>query len=221
MKNKTALLIGATGLVGVECLKELLASAVYTKVIVLARRKPDVQNPKLETIITNFDDLDSLKTQIKADDVYCAMGTTIGKAGSQAAFKKVDMEIPLKVAEIALWNGAKKFILVSSIGADPGSMFFYTKVKGQLEQALKMMKYESVLIFRPSLLLGDRKEKRTGEGIGRLFSEKLPFIFSGPLRKYKGTPVDMLAQVMVELGGGDGKGFKIIENEEIFELAEK
>ena len=221
MENKTALIIGATGLVGEQCLKELLASAIYTKVVALVRRKLEVQNPKLETIISNFDDLESLKTKIKADDVYCAMGTTIGKAGSQAAFRKVDFEIPLKVAETALWNGAKNFILVSSMGANAGSLVFYSKVKGELEEALKKLKYPALFIFRPSILLGDRKEKRTGEAIGRAFAEKLSFIFAGPLKKYKGTPADMLAHEMVKLGSGESKGVRIIENDELFVLAEK
>lgn len=208
-------------MVGEQCLKELLASRVYTKVIVVVRRKPGIQNPKMDTIITDFKDVESLKARIKADDVYCAMGTTIGKAGSQVAFKRVDFEIPLKIAELALWNGTSKFILVSSLGADASSSVFYSKVKGELENALKKLKYDSLLIFRPSILLGDRKEKRTGEAIGRLLAEKLSFIFAGPLKMYKGTPVDMLAQQMVKLATGTSKGVRIIENKEIFELAEK
>lgn len=220
MANKTALVIGATGLVGEETLKQLLQSAQYDKVIALTRRPLDITGPKLENQVVDFENPEQFGS-IKADDVYCAMGTTIGKAGSQAAFKRVDFEIPLQVAETALKNGAAKFILVSSTGADAKSAIFYSRTKGELEQALMKLKYKALLIFRPSILLGNRKERRTGEEIGRFVAEKLPFLFSGPLRKYKGTPVNLLANAMIKAALEDSNGTRIIENEEIFEIAEK
>lgn len=220
MSNKTALIIGATGLVGEETLKELLQSADYGKVIALTRKLLNLKNAKLENPVVDFDKPEQYKA-IKADDVYCAMGTTIGKAGSQAAFKKVDFEIPLQVAEFALKNGAAKFILVSSMGANAKSAIFYSRVKGELEEALIKLKYKAVIIVRPSILLGDRKEKRTGEAIGRLVSEKLSFLFAGPLAKYKGTPADLLARVMVKLANDGKQGIRVIENDEIFVAAEK
>jgi uncharacterized protein YbjT (DUF2867 family) len=217
---KTALIIGATGLVGEQCLKELLASSAYDKVIALTRKKLQNNNPKLENIVTDFENLVSIKQQLKANDIFCAMGTTIGKAGSKEAFRKVDFEIPLQVAEIALKDGAQKFVLVSSLGADASSFAFYAKVKGELENVLMNMKFDSVIIFRPSILLGDRKEKRRGEEAGRFIAEKLSFLFAGPLKKYRGTPVDLLAKEMVKIAQQEKKGTRIIENEEIFELAE-
>lgn len=217
--SKTALIIGATGLVGEECLKELLASPAYEKVIAVTRKKLKSQNPKLKNILTDFENLDSIASELKADDVFCSMGTTIAKAGSQEAFKKVDFEIPLAVAKIAKQNGAKKFILVSSLGADAASNIFYSRTKGELENALKKLEFDSLVIFRPSILLGDRKEKRTGEAIGRFGAEKLSFLFVGPLKKYKGTPVDLLGKLMVKLAQEKHAGVKIIENDEIFELA--
>lgn len=220
MANKTALVIGATGLVGEETLKQLLNSAQYSKVIGLTRRPLDIKHAKLENPVVDFDKPGQYSS-IKADDVYCAMGTTIGKAGSQAAFKRVDFEIPLLVAKQALDNGAAKFILVSSMGADAKSMVFYSRTKGELEQALAQLKYKAVLIFRPSILLGNRKEHRTGEAIGRFAAEKLSFLFAGPLAKYKGTPVDLLAKAMIKEAGENVSGVRIIENNEIFEIAEK
>jgi uncharacterized protein YbjT (DUF2867 family) len=220
MANKTALVIGATGLVGEETLKQLLNSAQYSKVIGLTRRPLDIKHAKLENPVVDFDKPGQYSS-IKADDVYCAMGTTIGKAGSQAAFKRVDFEIPLLVAKQALDNGAAKFILVSSMGADAKSMVFYSRTKGELEQALAQLKYKAVLIFRPSILLGNRKEHRTGEAIGRFVAEKLSFLFAGPLAKYKGTPVDLLAKAMIKEAGENVSGVRIIENNEIFEISEK
>ena len=162
-----------------------------------------------------------MKPLLKADDVFCALGTTIAKAGSQAAFRKVDYEIPLQIAELALHNGATQFILVSSLGADATSSFFYSKVKGELETALQKMKFDSLLIFRPSILLGDRNEQRLGEEVGKFFAEKLTFLFAGPLKKYKGTPANLLAKTMVNVAQEKGKGVRIIENVEIFEISKK
>jgi uncharacterized protein YbjT (DUF2867 family) len=220
MANKTALIIGATGLVGEEMLKQLLLLPQYDKVIALTRRPLDIKNAKLENPVVDFDKPEQYN-KIKADDVYCAMGTTIGKAGSKAAFKKVDFEIPLAVAKLALDNGASKFILVSSMGADAKSLVFYSRTKGELEQALAKLKYKAVIIFRPSILLGDRKEHRTGEEIGRFVSEKLSFLFAGPLAKYRGTPADVLAKAMIKISGENVTGVRIMENDEIFKIAEK
>ena len=219
--NKTALIIGATGLTGEQCLIELLASRQYDNIIALTRKILQTSSSQIKNIVTDFENLESIGQHLKADDIYCAMGTTIAKAGSQQAFKKVDFEIPLKVAKLAKANGAKNFILVSSLGADVSSSIFYSKVKGELEEELKKLKFDSLLIFRPSILLGNRKEKRTGEAIGRFAAEKLAFLFSGPLKKYKGTPIDLLAKVMVKMAQNKPEGTRIIENEEIFELAEK
>lgn len=220
MAGKTALLIGATGLVGEETLTQLLKSAYYDKVIALTRRPLDVKHTKLENPVVDFDKTEQY-SGIKADDVYCAMGTTVGKAGSQAAFKKVDFALPLQVAKLALNNGAAKFILVSSMGANAKSMVFYSKTKGELEEALAKLKYKAVIIFRPSILQGNRKEHRTGEAIGRFAAEKLSFLFAGPLAKYKGTPVNTLAKAMIIEANENVTGVHIIENDEIFKIAAK
>lgn len=212
---KTALILGATGLTGEECLKELLASPNYEKVVAVTRKPLEIANEKFQNVVVDFEKLDDYKNKIKADDVYSALGTTIGKAGSQKEFRRVDFEVPKQIAEIALWNGAKKFILVSSLGADSTSGIFYSKVKGELEDELRKMGYETVIIFRPSILLGDRKENRAGEKMGRWFAEKFSFVFSGPLKKYAGTPVSVLGKKMVEYANKDFKGDKVVENEEI------
>jgi uncharacterized protein YbjT (DUF2867 family) len=219
--SKTALIIGATGLTGEQCLMELLASPEYDKIIALTRTRLQTTNSQIQNIITDFKNLESLRPQLRADHVYCCMGTTIAKAGSQAAFRHVDYEIPLQVAEIARQNGATKFILITSLGSDASSKIFYSRVKGELENALEKLNYESLLIFRPSILLGKRKEKRTGEAIGMLAAEKLSFLFAGPLKKYRGTPVDTIAKVMVKLANQTTPKIRIIENEEIFVLADK
>jgi uncharacterized protein YbjT (DUF2867 family) len=221
MNHQTALIIGATGLTGHECLLQLLNTPPYSKVTALTRKPLPITHPRLENVVVDFDKLDNYTAKIKADDIYCAIGTTIGKAGSQAAFTHVDYEIPLQVAQIAKANGAQKLMLVSSMGADAKSGIFYSRTKGQLEEALKKLGFESLLIFRPSILLGDRKEKRRGEEIGRFVAEKMPFLFSGPLKKYRGTPVSILSKAMINGCLENSRGVRIIENDAIFVLAEK
>lgn len=216
--NKTALVIGATGLVGEECVQQLLASPAYSKVITLTRKPSGSTNPKLQNLVVDFDKPERYSQQLKADDVYCAMGTTIAKAGSQQAFRKVDYDIPLQVAQLALQNGAKKFILVSSLSANDRSPVFYSKVKGELEEAMRKLCYSSLIIFRPAILLGARNESRPGEAIAQKIFKAIPFLFSGPLKRYRGMPAPVLAKAMVKMGEEENSGFRLIENEEIFNL---
>ncbi|MBK8660055.1 MAG: NAD(P)H-binding protein [Bacteroidetes bacterium] len=213
--NKTALLLGATGLTGEQCLLGLLASERYSKVTVVVRRPLSLSHPKLHTVLTDFKNITSIQAELKADDVFCCLGTTIAKAGSQEAFRWVDFDIPEQIAERAVAQGAQQFILCSSMGADAGSAIFYSRVKGELEQAVSNMGFKAVHIFRPSILLGDRKEQRTGEAIGRFAAEKLSFLFAGPFKKYAGTPVKVLAKKMIEAAAQNTSGIQIHENDEI------
>jgi uncharacterized protein YbjT (DUF2867 family) len=219
--NRKALIIGSTGMVGELCLRELLACNTYSKVVALTRSKLTFTHPKIENYVLDFDQLKNIREYLQCDDVYCAMGTTLAKAGSQEAFRKVDYEYPLKVAQLALWNGAKRFILVSALGASTSSLFFYSRVKAELEQALVQLGYEALIILRPSILLGNRKEKRIGEAAGMWIAEKLPFLFCGPFKKYRGTPANIVAQVMVKMGSSSSTGVQVLENENIFEEAKK
>lgn len=215
MAQKTALLIGATGLVGEQCLVRLLADDHYDKVITLTRKTLGNKHPKHKNLIVDFDHLYLSAANIKADDVYCAFGSTIAKAGSQEAFRKIDVDYPKQIAQIAKANGAEKFILVSSIGADSQSSVFYSKMKGVLEDVVSEMGFQTVIIFRPSILIGNRKEQRTGEAIGIALAQSLSLLFIGPLKKYKGTPVDFLASQMVKWGTSEKTGVIIVENQDI------
>lgn len=215
MSKRTALLLGATGLTGEQCLKELLTSDVYDTVVTITRKPLAVNDHKHQNVVVDFEKLHDYKLHLKADDVYCTIGTTIAKAGSQKEFRRIDFEIPKQIAEYALWNGAQRFILCSALGANAQSSIFYNQVKGELEDVLKKMNYKALFIFRPSILLGDRKEERTGEQIGRAFAETFSFLFVGPLKQYKGTPVDVLAKQMVTAGSSDVTGTVVYENTQI------
>lgn len=163
---KTALLVGSTGLIGSYLLNKLLSSEHYEKVTVLVRKPLDVNHPRLKQVVYEFDR--PFADKVRADDVFCCLGTTIRKAGSRQAFRKVDYEYPLQIANFAHTNGAKRFAIVTAIGSDEKSFFFYNQVKGEVESELKKIPYESLYIFRPSMLLGIRKEFRLGEDLAKI-----------------------------------------------------
>lgn len=159
---RTALLAGATGLVGGECLRRLLAERAYGRVIVLTRRDLGLSgdHPKVQQRICDLASLDAVASGLRADHVFCALGTTIRKAGSQAKFREVDFEYPRRIAEVARRNGATHFSLVSALGASCTSPFFYSRVKGEIEEALRAMDWPSLCFVRPSVIAGDRAESR-------------------------------------------------------------
>lgn len=173
---KTALVVGATGLIGHQLVTQLVNSSLYNKIRVLVRKSLNWQHPRLQEIIVDFDQPNGLLMQ--ADDIFCCLGTTRKKAGSKEGFRKVDYQYPLDIARLGRANGASQFAIVTSMGANPNSSFFYNQVKGEIERDLALLDYPTLLIFRPSLLLGNRGDFRLGEKIGegfmRLFGPILP-----------------------------------------------
>jgi uncharacterized protein YbjT (DUF2867 family) len=164
----TAIVAGATGLVGGECLQQLLAEPRYARVIAVARRElgPELRHRKLRVVVADFDRLDRVQEELRGDHVFCALGTTIRKAGSQARFRVVDHDYPLRLAELTLSSGAQHFSIVSAMGASRSSPFFYSRVKGDVEAALRKMGWPSLAIFRPSVIAGERAESRPAERLG-------------------------------------------------------
>jgi uncharacterized protein YbjT (DUF2867 family) len=196
MPPRTALIAGATGLVGSLCLKQLIADPAYDQVIAISRRPVPESHPKLTQKIFDFDKLGQL-TSVTADDAFCALGTTIRKAGSQEAFRKIDVGYSKAFAELALAAGARQFALVSSVGANARSTNFYLRTKGEIEDAVKAPPFTSVHIFQPSFLMGSRSEQRPGEGIGLALVKALQFAFIGGLRKYRPIPASTVAAAMI------------------------
>lgn len=218
---RTALIVGATGLIGKNCLYQLLETKEYTRIIALVRKPLAIKHHQLEQVIVDFDKLDSYKDQMIADDVFCCLGTTIGVAGSQENFRKVDFDYPVKVAEICIHQGATQFLLVSAMGADAKSSIFYSRVKGDVEQAITNLNYKSFQIFRPSLLMGNRKEVRIGEIIGKVVMKGLGFLFIGPLKKYKAIEGETVAKAMVKAAIGENTGKRIFQSDEIASLVKR
>ncbi len=165
--NLTALLAGASGLVGGECLKRLVESAEYGRVIVVTRRDlgAPARHPKVSQLVLDFERLGDERDELRAHHVFCTLGTTIRKAGSKAKFRRVDYEYPLRLAQLARMNDARHFSIVSALGASRSSPFFYSRVKGEVEQGLRAMRWPSLAIFRPSVIAGERGESRPLERV--------------------------------------------------------
>lgn len=213
---KSALIAGGTGLVGSHCLQFLLASPEYASVTALVRKPTGNAHPKLREQVVDFDNLSG---PLAADDIYCALGTTIKKAGSQAAFRRVDFEYSLRLAEQCLAAGAKQFLLVSAVGASSRSGNFYLRTKGELEDALRELTFTALHIFRPSFLTGDRPEPRPGERMGMAFAEVLKFAMVGELRRYRPIRADSVAKAMVQAASLGSPGAHIYGYSEIQRLA--
>jgi uncharacterized protein YbjT (DUF2867 family) len=207
-EKRIALVVGATGLVGSLVIEKLLKIDKYQKIRVLTRKPLSLLNPRLESIIFDFENPDS--TLVWADDVFCCLGTTMAKAGSKDAFYKVDFTYPLQIATMALANGAKRFAIITAMGADIKSGIYYNRVKGEVEDTLRGLGYESLLIFRPSLLLGNRPEKRTGERIGERFMKLLkPLIPT----KYRAVEAQKVANAMALITASSVRGTVVYESD--------
>ena len=216
---KTALMIGSTGLIGSQLLELLLESKEYEKVITFVKRDSGIQNRKLKQHIIDFDKPETYQNLVIGDDFFCTIGTTIKKAGSQEAFRKVDFEYPKQFATIASQNKVNQFIIVSSLGANVTSSNFYLKTKGEIQNFLKDCNFESVSIFQPSLLLGNRTEFRLGEKIGTFFMKLISFLLIGNLEKYKPIECKTVAKALFKIAQQNKKGFHVIESDIIQEIA--
>jgi len=214
MSGLTAVLAGATGLVGGECLTRLLASRRYGRVVVVSRRPLETggRHRKLETVVTDFDRLDEVAGKLAGDHVFCALGTTIRKAGSQARFRVVDHDYPLRLAAITLGQGARHFSLVSALGASRSSSFFYSRVKGELEDEPKRMGWPSLAMFRPSVIAGDRGESRPLERLGERLLRFAP-------ATWRPVQAGDIAAAMVATALGEPAGVTIVGSRDIAAVA--
>ena len=190
------LLAGATGLVGSALLRQLLADPAGPEVVAFGRRAPALASPRLRFVATDFASLDGAPP-VAADAAYCALGTTIRSAGSQAAFAAVDLGAVAAFAAFARRSGARRFMLVSALGADPASRIFYSRIKGEAERAVAALGFDAVHVAQPSLLLGERAERRPVEWLGKQLARLLRPLLLGPLRPYRAVPADEVAATLI------------------------
>lgn len=195
--RKTALVVGASGLIGKQVVSLLLENHGYSEVVVLVRKSTFPAHQKLIEVVFDFDSPDP--SVVRGDDVFCCLGTTMKKAGSKESFRKVDYEYPLLVARLALKNGASQLLLVSALGAAANSLFFYNRVKGEVEQQLAQLNYPQFKIFRPSLLLGARNENRFGEKLGEVLFRVFKPVMVGAMKNYRAIDSAKVARAMVTL----------------------
>ena len=215
----TALIAGASGLVGSHLLEQLLASPEYDRVIALGRRPLERANPKLVPVVADFATLDKVVADLRCDDVFCCLGTTIRRAGSPENFRAVDHGAVLALAWAARRNGAQRFFLVSALGADPASRWLYNRVKGETEEALEVLGFSTLGLFRPSLLLGTRREFRLGERVSKVILWLAEPLLLGRLRQYRAIQAEVVARAMLRCSlGRQGQGVLIFRSDEIQDL---
>lgn len=211
MESKTAIIAGASGLIGSSLIQRLLKSENYGQVIALVRSSLGIQHDKLKEEVINFDDLLTMPEFPQGDDIFCCLGTTQAKSKNDEDYRKVDYHYCYNLAQRALKEGGDRFFLISSLGAKKGSKNFYLNLKGELEHDISFLDYRTIYIFRPSLLRGDRKENRLGEKFAQLITRIIPFI--GPWKKYKPIHADQVADAIMQVSRQDDKGCYFYESE--------
>jgi len=217
MEKKTVLLLGATGLVGGHVLTDLLQNEAFGRVVTLTRSAVHESegDSRLDARIVDFDTPADWLDQVEADQTICALGTTIKKAGSREAFRRVDFHYPLTIARAMVEKGCRHFLLVSAMGADAHSRVFYNRVKGELERDILGLGFESVSIFRPSLLLGDRRDFRLGEAVGQVLGRWLAFAVP---RRFRPIHARTVAAAMVRIAAQDPAGHRTLTSDVIAEM---
>ena len=214
---KTALVFGSSGLIGGHLLNQLIKNDNYNKIKLFVRSEPVINEPKIEIIKTDFNNLESCKYNIKGDDCFFCIGTTKQNSPNKNEYQKVELDLPKEIAKIAKDNLIKSFIFISSIYANQNSSGDYVKFKGLVEEELKKLNFSNLGILRPSFLMGDRKEKRVGEKIGILTFRLLSPLLLGPLKKMKPINSEKVAKAMIKIAN-ENLGKTIFESDEIVKL---
>ena len=214
---KTALIFGSSGLVGKNLLNQIIHNSNYSKVKIFVRSSLEISDQKVEIINTDFKDLQKIKNLIIGDDCFFCIGTTKKNSPDKNEYRRVELDLPKKIAQISKSNNVKSFIFVSSGFADPKNSGNYLKFKGLVEEEIKSLNFEKIGILRPSFLLGNRKEKRVGEKIGIFIFKLLSPIFVGPIKKMKPIHSEKVAKAMIKIANEDIQK-TIFESNEISDL---
>ena len=214
---KTALLFGASGLVGSHLLNQLIKDTNYSKIKLFVRSVTKIIDPKVEIIKTDFNNLQNHKEDVKGDDCFFCIGTTKQNSSNKDEYRRVELDIPKEIAKIAKLNLVNSFIFVSAIYANPNSSGDYVRFKGLVEEELKRLNFPKLALMRPSFLMGDRKEKRVGEKIGIFVFKLLSPLLLGPLKKMRPINAETVAKAMIR-AANENLEKNIFESNEIAEL---
>ncbi|TYS70949.1 oxidoreductase [Sutcliffiella horikoshii] len=218
--NRSALLIGATGLIGTYVQKEILQNSDYGNLTTFVRNQTTETHSKLNEVIIDFDKMPDYKELFKVDDLFVCLGTTKKKAGTQENFRKVDFDYVVEAARLAKENGVTRIAVVSAIGADEHSRFFYNQVKGEMEKAVSSIGISSTYFFRPSLLLGDRDEFRLGERIGEVLGTVIQPVLRGKWKKYRSVHGQTVAKAMLRFLKDGRNGVHFVESDLIAKIGD-
>jgi len=206
---KTALVFGATGLIGSLLVRGLLASPDYARVIAVARRPLTLSDPRLTVLIGDLDALPALAPQLVADEVFIALGTTRAKTPDEAAYYRIDHDYPVQAARIARQNGAQAVLLVSAVGANAASGQFYLRTKGEAERDIIALDFDKTHIFRPSMIMGERAERRPVERLLVAAARVVNPLLRGAADRYRGIDADAVAQAMIAAAQTDATKLRI------------
>ena len=218
MTKKTALVLGATGVVGTQLVNVLSTNENYEAIHLLTRKELRYKNPTCKVHIVDFDNLEQYADLFRVHDVFICLGTTIKKAKTKEAFRKVDYDYVVEAGKLAKSAGVRNLLVISAMGADSSSKFFYSRVKGEMEETLKQLKLNSLHIFRPSLLLGERNELRIGEKISGQLSSAFKYLLIGPLRPYRAIQAKTVATAMSIAAQSRSTGNQVYHSNEIESL---
>ena len=216
---KTALVFGSSGLVGQQLVQQLIQNSAYQKIKLFVRKTPKIQNPKIEIINTNFDNIEILSSEIKGDDCFFCIGTTKKNSPDKTEYQRVELDLPKKIANLAKHNKIQSFIFISSGYANSKSSGDYLRFKGLVEEELISLNFNNLGILRPSFLLGNRKEKRIGEKMGIIIFQLLSPLMIGPLKRTKPVHVKTVAGAMIKIAQSE-LNQTIFESDEIVKLNE-
>ena len=215
---KTAIIFGSSGLIGNELFKTILLNNSYNKIKIFVRSIPEVNNPKVEIIKTDFSNLERFRDKMTGDDCFFCIGTTKKDTPDKDEYRRVEYNIPIEVAKITKANSVNSFFYVSSIGANPNASSNYLKNKGQVEEELKALNFSKLAIFRPSLLVGNRKSFRLGEVIFTPIMNTLTLFAFGSLKKYKPIKIENVVKAMLYISKNDSNEI-IFESDELERIA--
>ncbi|MBC7753079.1 MAG: NAD-dependent epimerase/dehydratase family protein [Moraxellaceae bacterium] len=213
--NLVVCMVGSTGAIGSHVLRFLNEEKKVSQIITLTRKSQDTPLSKERNQVINFDEINRLKENLKADIFICCLGTTIKIAGSKQAFRKVDYNYVVEFGKLAEAVSAQKLLVVSSVGANPKSLGFYSRTKGEMESTVKKLNISSIEIFQPSLLLGERSDFRPAENLAKLIAPLLNPLLTGSMKKYRAVEAQTVAKALSIRSLATDTGFKAFNSDQI------